>query len=78
MSNILEVKITSPDCVGQDPERAAQDFRNRIRNCEKVYETIDEEESDLTYLKIIDVGKQVVINAIHLDVDFAAANEMSC
>jgi len=64
MSNILEVKTSSPDYKGQDPEQAAQDFRNRIRNYEKVYETIDEEENDLTYLKIMNVGKQVIINAI--------------
>jgi 6-phosphofructo-2-kinase/fructose-2,6-biphosphatase 2 len=64
MSNILEVKTTSPDYVGQDPEEAAQDFRNRIRNYEKVYQTIDTDEADLTYLKIMDVGKQVIINRI--------------
>ena len=64
MSNILEVKTSSPDYVGQDPEKAAQDFRNRIRNYEKVYETIDKDENDLTYLKIMNVGKQVIINAI--------------
>lgn len=64
MSNILEVKTTSPDYQGQDPELAAQDFRKRIRNYEKVYETIDEEEKDLTYVKLIDVGAHVVINQI--------------
>jgi len=64
MSNILEVKTTSPDYVGKDPEVAAQDFRNRIRNYEKVYETIDKDESDLTYLKIMNVSKQVIINRI--------------
>ncbi|TGO38514.1 hypothetical protein BGAL_0069g00110 [Botrytis galanthina] len=64
MSNILEVKTTSPDYAGSDPEKAAQDFRNRIKNYEKVYETIDDEESDLTYLKIMNVGKQVIINRI--------------
>ncbi len=64
MGNILEVKTTSPDYQGQDPEAAAQDFRNRIRNYEKVYETIDEDEKDLTYVKMIDVGKQVIINQI--------------
>jgi 6-phosphofructo-2-kinase/fructose-2,6-biphosphatase 2 len=64
MSNILEVKTTSPDYVGQDPEEAAQDFRNRIRNYEKVYQTIDEDEADLTYVKLIDVGKHVIINQI--------------
>jgi 6-phosphofructo-2-kinase/fructose-2,6-biphosphatase 2 len=64
MSNILEVKTTSPDYKGLDPETAAADFRNRIRNYEKVYQTIDKDESDLTYLKIMNVGKQVIINRI--------------
>ncbi|KAL9127443.1 MAG: hypothetical protein Q9217_003680 [Psora testacea] len=64
MGNILEVKTTSPDYVGQDPEDAARDFRNRIRNYEKVYQTIDEDERDLTYVKLIDVGQQVIINLI--------------
>ncbi|KAK5287788.1 Fructose-2,6-bisphosphatase [Cryomyces antarcticus] len=64
MSNILEVKTTSPDYKGQDPEKAAQDFRNRIKNYEKVYETIDEDESHMTYVKLINVGKQVIINRI--------------
>ena len=64
MSNIKEVKTTSPDYVGQDPEAAAQDFRNRIRNYEKVYQTIDEDEKDITYVKLINVGHQVIINQI--------------
>ena len=64
MSNILEVKTTSPDYKGQDPEAAARDFRNRIRNYEKVYQTIDEDEKDLTYVKLINVGRQVVVNQI--------------
>lgn len=64
MSNILEVKTSSPDYAGLDPEVAAQDFRNRIRNYEKVYQTIDEDEKYMTYVKLIDVGKQVIINQI--------------
>jgi len=64
MANIMEVKTTSPDYQGQDPEAASQDFRNRIKNYEKVYETIDEDEKDLTYVKLIDVGGQVIINQI--------------
>ncbi|KAG8531248.1 uncharacterized protein KY384_004606 [Bacidia gigantensis] len=64
MANILEVKTTSPDYIGQDPETAAKDFRNRIRNYERVYQTIDEDEKDLTYVKLIDVGSQVIINNI--------------
>jgi 6-phosphofructo-2-kinase/fructose-2,6-biphosphatase 2 len=64
MSNILEVKTTSPDYSGQDPEDAAKDFRNRIRNYEKVYQTIDDDESDMSFIKIMNVGKQVIINRI--------------
>ena len=66
MANIRDVKTTSPDYKGQDPEKAAQDFRDRIRNYEKVYKSINEDgdEEDLTYLKIMNVGKQVIINRI--------------
>ncbi|OTA54951.1 6-phosphofructo-2-kinase [Hypoxylon sp. EC38] len=66
MANIRDVKTTSPDYVGQDPEKAALDFRNRIKNYEKVYKTIDADgdESQYTYLKIMDVGSQVIINRI--------------
>lgn len=66
IANIRDVKTTSPDYVGQDPDQAAQDFRERIRNYEKVYQSIDEDgdEQDLTYLKIMDIGKQVIINRI--------------
>lgn len=64
MANILEVKTTSPDYVGQDPELAAADFRNRIRNYEKVYETIDEDEKHYSYVKLVNVGSLVIINQI--------------
>lgn len=66
MANIRDVKTTSPDYKGQDPEQAALDFRNRIRNYEKVYKSINEDgdEDHYTYLKIMDVGKQVIINRI--------------
>lgn len=66
MANIRDVKTTSPDYQGQDPEQAALDFRNRIRNYEKVYKSVNEDgdEDHLTYLKIMDVGKQVIINRI--------------
>lgn len=79
MSNILEVKTSSPDYVGMSPEEAARDFRERIRNYERVYETIDGgagsvngegkgggegTEKHLTYAKIVDVGARVVINNV--------------
>lgn len=66
MANIRDVKTTSPDYTGQDPEAAALDFRNRIKHYEKVYKTIDEDgdENHYTYLKMMDVGSQVIINRI--------------
>jgi 6-phosphofructo-2-kinase / fructose-2,6-biphosphatase 2 len=63
-SNILEVKTTSPDYVGQDPELAAKDFLNRIKNYERVYETIDDTENHLTYVKLINVGKMIIVNQL--------------
>lgn len=66
MANIRDVKTTSPDYRGQDPEEAAQDFRNRIKMYEKIYKTIDDDgdEDQYTYLKLMDVSKQVIINRI--------------
>lgn len=66
MANIRDVKTSSPDYVGQDPEKASEDFLKRIRNYEKVYKSINEDgdEDHLTYLKIMNVGRKVFINRI--------------
>ncbi|KAL8409494.1 hypothetical protein RB594_007798 [Gaeumannomyces avenae] len=66
LANIRDVKTTSPDYRGVDADKAADDFQRRIQNYKKVYKTIDEDgdEEDLTYLKIMDVGRQVIINRI--------------
>ena len=42
--------------------QAALDFRDRIGLYEKHYETIDENE--LTWVKLINIGSQVIINRI--------------
>ena len=67
MSNIMDVKVSSPDYVGQDPEAASIDFRNRIRHYERSYEPIDGDDLEKTYsfVKMINVGGQVIIN--HID-----------
>jgi 6-phosphofructo-2-kinase / fructose-2,6-biphosphatase 2 len=63
MANIVEVKTSSPDYTGQDPQEAIADFLDRIKKYEEVYQTIDpKEEKHLTYVKLIDVGQQVIIN----------------
>jgi 6-phosphofructo-2-kinase / fructose-2,6-biphosphatase 2 len=42
--------------IRQDPEAAAKDFRDRIKNYEKVYQTIDESEKQYSYVKVVDLG----------------------
>jgi broad specificity phosphatase PhoE/predicted kinase len=62
-ANVRETKLSSPDYAGVDPELAARDFRDRIANYERAYEPI--EDPGVSYIKIIDVGKTVVLNRIH-------------
>lgn len=64
LNNVLSVKTSSPDYTGQNPDDAVKDFMERIRNYEKVYQSIDEDE-DITYVKLINVGSRVIINAVH-------------
>lgn len=63
--NIRSVKISTPDYANMDPDEAIQDFRARIREYEKVYETLDfaKDESHLSGIQLID-GHQVVINRV--------------
>ncbi|RUP43061.1 6-phosphofructo-2-kinase, partial [Jimgerdemannia flammicorona] len=64
LSNIKDVKLSSPDYVNMDPDKAAEDFRARIEHYEEQYETIEDTEGGLTYIKLINVGSQVVIKMI--------------
>ncbi|MCA9648244.1 MAG: 6-phosphofructo-2-kinase/fructose-2,6-bisphosphatase [Polyangiaceae bacterium] len=61
-ANIREVKLGSPDYVDMTPEEAAEDFRARIAHYERSYEPLDDPE--LAYVKLIDVGRQVVVNGV--------------
>ncbi|KAG2183093.1 hypothetical protein INT44_006074 [Umbelopsis vinacea] len=62
LNNIRDVKLSSPDYADIDPDQAAEDFRARIDHYQEQYETITEE--GLTYIKLINVGSQVIINLI--------------
>jgi 6-phosphofructo-2-kinase/fructose-2,6-biphosphatase 2 len=65
MKNIVDVKTTSPDYEGLDPDVAASDFINRIEKYKQVYEPLTlEEDGDLTFVKLINVSEQVIINKI--------------
>lgn len=63
----VAVKVSSgdPDYAGMSPEAAKADFLNRIKNYEANYESVDADgsETHLSYCKITDVGKSVVVNA---------------
>lgn len=61
-ANVRSVKISSPDYVGWDQEKAVQDFYVRIRNHEREYETI--ENPSFPYIKVINVGQRIVVNNI--------------
>ncbi|KAF9106465.1 Fructose-2,6-bisphosphatase [Mortierella sp. GBA35] len=62
LHNIMSVKLKSPDYKDMDPEKAVEDFKARIFHYREAYETITEE--NLTYIKLINVGSQVIINHI--------------
>ncbi|CEI92106.1 Putative 6-phosphofructo-2-kinase/fructose-2, 6-biphosphatase [Rhizopus microsporus] len=62
MDNIKQVKLSSPDYANMNPEEAASDFISRINHYKLQYETIQEQ--DLTYIKMINAGSQVIINMI--------------
>lgn len=58
----LKVSSGDPDYAGMSKEDAERDFRKRIEQYESVYQTITEPE--LSFCKILNVGRQVVINRI--------------
>ncbi|GAA6061849.1 hypothetical protein JCM10212_000766 [Sporobolomyces blumeae] len=63
----IAVKVASgdPDYDGQEPEQAEKDFRERIKHYEDSYEALDEKlDGEMTYCKMVNVGKQVTVNRI--------------
>jgi 6-phosphofructo-2-kinase len=55
----VHLKLSGPDYKDMDPQLALKDFTERLHNYEKAYETIEDDEN-LQYIKMIDVGKKVV------------------
>lgn len=60
--NVRATKLDSPDYTDMDPDQAVRDFRQRIQHYESVYESVHEDEG--SYIKLIDVGRQVTLNRI--------------
>ncbi|KAJ9627711.1 hypothetical protein H2203_002923 [Taxawa tesnikishii (nom. ined.)] len=58
--NVRNVKISSPDYEGWDPDAAVKDYLKRINTRIPHFETM--EEPDLHYVKMINAGERVVVN----------------
>lgn len=61
-NNIRETKLMSPDYAGASTHDALGDFRQRIAFYERAYETV--EDSEQSFVKVIDGGRQVVVNRV--------------
>eukprot|EP00743_Colponemidia_sp_Colp-15_P007562 GILK01008175.1.p1 GENE.GILK01008175.1~~GILK01008175.1.p1 ORF type:complete len:465 (+),score=80.39 GILK01008175.1:63-1457(+) len=62
----IQMKLNSPDYRKMDPAEASRDFRHRLEQYEKVYETITEEEEEhSSYIKLINVGRKIIAHAIY-------------
>lgn len=55
----IRLKLFGPDYKGKDPEDSLLDFKQRLKNYLEAYETIEDDE-DVQYLKMIDIGKKFV------------------
>jgi len=53
LANVRNVKITSPDYKGWEPDKAVEDYMGRIRDQERYYEPVDE--PDWPWIRIINV-----------------------
>jgi len=62
-TNIHMTKINSPEYENVSQEEAAADFLARLKNYEKDYQTLGDDD-DLSYIKLIDVGRQIVVNHV--------------
>eukprot|EP01100_Stratorugosa_tubuloviscum_P008995 TRINITY_DN3769_c1_g1_i1.p1 TRINITY_DN3769_c1_g1~~TRINITY_DN3769_c1_g1_i1.p1 ORF type:complete len:581 (-),score=225.68 TRINITY_DN3769_c1_g1_i1:36-1778(-) len=61
----IELKAKSPDYINMPKEQAILDFKKRLTNYEESYEPLDEDSSDISFVKVIDVGRKVITNNIH-------------
>lgn len=59
VENNIHLKLFGPDYKGKDPEKSLKDFKGRLSNYLKAYEPIEDEEN-IQYIKMIDVGKKVI------------------
>lgn len=58
--NIKNVKMSTPDYKGTDPEEAAKDFMERRENYKSVYKTLEDHEG--SFIKVLNNKKYVIHN----------------
>lgn len=64
-ANIREVKLSSPDYINADAESAIEDFRQRIRNYEIQYESLEvEHDRELSFMKVYNQGEKFLVNRV--------------
>eukprot|EP01114_Cavostelium_apophysatum_P016203 TRINITY_DN4554_c0_g2_i1.p1 TRINITY_DN4554_c0_g2~~TRINITY_DN4554_c0_g2_i1.p1 ORF type:complete len:558 (+),score=68.88 TRINITY_DN4554_c0_g2_i1:27-1676(+) len=65
--NIIDnnIRDITPDYSGQDMDQAIADFKKRIALYEQTYEPLDGDDGDTSYVKIIDRGRQYIVNKIN-------------
>jgi len=59
-ANVKSVKISSPDYIGWDPDKAVKDYLARIAARIPHFETM--EDPELHWIKMINAGERVVVN----------------
>ncbi|KAJ4289537.1 6-phosphofructo-2-kinase [Kalmusia sp. IMI 367209] len=68
--NLLEsnmrLKLSGPDYEGKDPTAALEDFKQRVAIYEKNYVPLGdyEEENNMSYVKMIDVGRKMISHQV--------------
>ncbi|KAG0213804.1 hypothetical protein BGX28_003478 [Mortierella sp. GBA30] len=62
LAHNISMKLSSPDYKGVDEATARDDFKKRLENYERSYQTLgeDDEEDGIQYCKLINVGKKVI------------------
>lgn len=62
-ANVRNVKVSSPDYAGWDPQSAVEDYLRRISAKIPHYEEMSrEKESALSWVKMINIGERMVVN----------------
>ncbi|PKS06978.1 hypothetical protein jhhlp_005575 [Lomentospora prolificans] len=58
----MRLKLSGPDYKDKDPLKSLEDFRKRVAAYESAYEPLGdyEENEDMQYIKMIDVGRKVI------------------